>query len=67
LNKSSDDFEANSDESVHELGKGNTRVLLHQSNIIELRSGVETKSFQKEDEIKQSPVNENNFLADICA
>jgi hypothetical protein len=67
LDKSSDDFEISSDELVYELGKVNMWVLSYQSKVIELRSVIETKSFQKEEEIQQRPIDECNFSVDMCA
>jgi hypothetical protein len=67
LNKNSGDLELNSDKLVHELGESNTRVLSYRFNVIEFVSVVETKSFQKKDEVKQRPIDESNFLVNMCA
>jgi hypothetical protein len=64
--KSSGDLEINSDELIHELDESNMRVLSYQFNVIEFVSVVETKSFHKEDEVKQRPIDESNLLVDMC-
>jgi hypothetical protein len=50
---------------VHELNEDHMQEFSYQSNITELESAVETKSFQKEEEGRQRSVGESNFLVDM--
>jgi hypothetical protein len=61
LNKCSDNFEIPSSEFDSKVVEGNMQELSYQSNVTRSGMAVETKSFKKEEEVKQRLDSESIF------